>query len=63
MVWCPYCGEPLTYDKNYVKGWKFKSPKGGVEFTAKIYQCHRCNKKVRITVTEKDENELTRKLT
>ena len=54
MVWCPYCGQPLS-DKNYIKGWSLQSPKGGLRFIAKMYQCHKCDKKVRITQSEEEE--------
>lgn len=50
--WCPYCGRPLNIDKDYVRGWRFHSPKGGAYFMAKIYKCPRCEKKMRVTKQE-----------
>jgi len=49
--WCPYCGEPQR-EENLVKSWKFRSPKGGATFIARIFKCHRCGRKVRVTEKE-----------
>jgi len=45
--WCPYCGEPID-EVEFIKAWRYHSPKGGLYFTAKIYQCTRCGRKFRI---------------
>jgi len=51
--WCPYCGE-ITDTSNFVKSWRFQSPKGGKIFTAKIFKCENCGKKFRIVESKDD---------
>jgi len=49
--WCPYCGEPHRED-NLERSWRFHSSRGGAYFVARIYKCHKCGKRVRITEKE-----------
>lgn len=53
QYWCPYCGDPQD-STDFIKSWRFQSPKGGKVFIAKIYKCEMCGKKFRITETRKD---------
>ncbi len=55
--WCSYCGEP-TDRSDFVKSWRFQSPKGGKVFTVKIFKCENCGKKFRITEPKEDKNKL-----